>query len=170
MLLPALVHFEVFGMECLAEIRNLSAKFYFVYSHSKFPEIEYKRNRPYACLLIEYLDDILICVPFRSHVRHPYAYHFKNSVRSRNNRSALDYSKSVLIKDVSYLEQNKQAVVDQDEYTEVVANLPRIAREVYKYVADYQADLNGSRKLHPREWQRRYGMSTLPYFDSLLQT
>ena len=60
-------------------------------------------------------------------------------------------------------------MVDQDEYKEAVQNLPRIVQEVYAYLSDYKDDLNGVNPLHPREWQRRYGMSTLPYFNHFLQ-
>ena len=59
--------------------------------------------------------------------------------------------------------------MDQDEYNEFAQNLPQIVREVYKYILDYKNDLNGIYKLHTKEWQRCYGMSTLPYFDEFLR-
>lgn len=68
-----------------------------------------------------------------------------------------------------YLDLATPAVVDQDEYKETVLHLPRIVREVYSYISDYKDDLNCVRKLHPKEWQRRYGMSTLPYFEDFLK-
>lgn len=156
-------------MEYVAGIYNLSSQFYIDYPQSRYPEIAVKQGRPYSCLLIEYIDDLFICIPFRSHVKHKYAYHFRTSARSKRDRSGLDYTKVVLIKDDTYLDQTCSAVVDQDEYKETVQNLPRTVHEVYSYIADYQSDLNGTCKLHPREWQRRYGMSTLPYFDSFLK-
>lgn len=156
-------------MEYAAEIYNLSAQFFADYPHSQYPEIALKKERPYSCLLIEYLDDLFICIPFRSHVRHPYAYHFKTSARSKRSRSGLDYTKSVLIKDNAYLDTVTPAIVDQDEYKETVVNLPRIVEEVFHYISDYKDDLNQVQKLHPKEWQRRYGRSTLPYFESLLR-
>ena len=78
----------------------------------------------------------------------------------------LDYTKSVLIKSDQYLDTT--ALVDQDEYRETIVNLSRIAQEVVSYVSDYKDDLNHVKRLHPREWQRRYGKSTLPYFDTFL--
>lgn len=155
-------------MEYLAEIHSLSARFYADYPQTQYPEIAQKQSRPYSCLLIEYMDDLFLCIPFRSHVRHKYAYHFKHSARSRRSQSGLDYTKIVLIKNNAYLDP-APAVVDQDEYKETMLHLPRIVQEAYAYLSDYKDDLNGTRKLHPREWQRRYGMSTLPYFDHLLQ-
>jgi len=157
-------------MEYVAAIYNLSAQFYSDYPHTKYPEIALKHGRPYSCLLVEYMDDLYICIPFRSHVRHKYAYHFKTSSRSRKSQSGLDYTKSILIKEDNYLDSATTAIVDQDEYKETVLNLPRITQEVYDYISDYKDDLNGVRKLHPKEWQRRYGKSTLPYFNSFLKT
>ena len=156
-------------MEYTAEIYSLSPQFYTAYPAAQYPEILIKQGRPYSCLLIEYLDDLFLCIPFRSYVRHKYAYHFKQSVRSRQRRSGLDYTKLVLIQNDAYLDTATPAVVDQDEYKEAVQNLPRIVQEVYAYLSDYKDDLNGVKPLHPREWQRRYGMSTLPYFNHFLQ-
>ncbi len=156
-------------MEYAAEIYNLSPQFFIDYPHSQYPEIAVKNGRPYSCLLIEYLDDLFICIPFRSHVRHPYAYHFKNSARSKRSQSGLDYTKSILINNNAYLDSVAPAIVDQDEYKETMVNLPLIVGEVFDYISDYKDDLNAVRKLHPKEWQRRYGRSTLPYFESFLR-
>lgn len=155
-------------MEYLAEIYSLSPQFFLDYPQSQYPEILRKANRPYSCLLVEYYDSFFICIPYRSHVRHPYAYHFRTSARSRSCQSGLDYSKSVLINNSDYIDSTVHAVVDQDEYRETILNLPRITKEVTDYVTAYKDDLNGIRTLHPREWQRRYANSTLPYFKSFL--
>lgn len=156
-------------MEYIAEIHSLSAQFFADYPNAQYPEIAQKKDRPYSCLLVEYLDDLFICIPFRSHVRHPYAYHFKSSARSQRGRSGLDYTKSILIKNNDYLDTSMPALVDQDEFKETMINLPRIVQGAFDYISDYKDDLNGVRKLHPREWQRRYGRSTLPYFDRFLR-
>ncbi|MGN9096861.1 type III toxin-antitoxin system TenpIN family toxin [Flintibacter porci] len=156
-------------MEYIAEIYSLSSKFFADYPHDEYPEITVKKGRPYSCLLIEYIDDIFICIPFRSNVRHQYAYHFKTSARSQRTNSGLDYTKTILIKDNEYLDTVTPAMVDQDEYRETMVNLPRITKEVFSYISEYRDDLNGTCKLHPREWQRRYGCSTLPYFKKFLQ-
>lgn len=156
-------------MEYLAEIYNLSTKFYEDYPHDKYPEIVTKQGRPYSCLLLEYMEHLYICIPFRSHVNHKYAYHFKHSARARQSRSGLDYTKLALISDSEYLDSTHAAIVDQDEYKEAMQNLPKITKEVYEYIAAYRDDLNGIKKLHPREWERRYKMSTLPYFEEFLK-
>lgn len=156
-------------MEYIAKIYNLSSQFYTDYPHSQYPEISRKKGRAYSCLLVEYMDDLFICIPFRSYVRHKYAYHFKTSARSKQCQSGLDYTKVTLIKNNDYLDAVAPAIVDQDEYKETVQNLSRIAQEVYDYISDYKDDLNGVKKLHLKEWKRRYGMSTLPYFEEFLK-
>ena len=155
-------------MDYSADIYTLSSEFYEDYPKEKYPEILIKKSRPYSCLMIEYADDLLIYIPFRSNARHKYAYHFRNSERSKRSLSGLDYTKALLIKDTHYPDGGSIAVVDQDEYKETVRNLDKITDDVCRYISDYRDDLNGVVKLHPKEWQRRYGTSTLPYFNDLL--
>ena len=156
-------------MNGTVEIYRLSTNFFSTYPHDQYPEILLKQTCPYACLLIKYIDGTFICVPFRTNIRHPYAYHFRTSQRSRDNGSGLDYTKSLLIWDKSYLDTSTPTLVDTDEYVETVRNLPRITDEVFCYIADYRDHINGFRLLHPREYQRRYGKSTLPYFDQFFK-
>lgn len=155
-------------MEYIAQIYNLSEKFFADYPHAKYPEIALKKGRPYSCLLIEYVDDTYICVPFRSNVRHKYAYHFKMSNRSKHSASGLDYTKSILIKDNDYLDFTTTAIVDKDEYNETASHMQQIVEEVFEYILTYKKHINGSEVLHPKEFERRYGRSTLRYFDDLL--
>ena len=62
-------------MDHVAEIYNLSLEFYQNYPTNQYPEILVKSNRPYACLLVNYMNDLFLCIPFRSHISHNYAYH-----------------------------------------------------------------------------------------------
>ena len=156
-------------MEYIAEIHSLSAKFFTDYPHSQYPEIAVKKNRPYSCLLIEYMDDLFICIPFRSHIRHPHAYHFKSSARSQRSQSGLDYTKSILIKDNAYIDATVPALVDQDEYAEMMRNLPTIVQEANNYVDTYINHVNGTAPMHPRAFSRKYQYSTLPYFHDVMK-
>ena len=70
--------------------------------------------------------------------------------------------------DTTYAE-NAVRLSEIVSFLETIQNLPRIVKEIYRFIGEYQDDLNGVRPLHPREWQRRYGRSSLPYFNSLLQ-
>lgn len=155
-------------MDYLNEIYLLSQKFINDYPLTKFPELMYKHGRPYNCLLIETQDDYFICVPYRSNIHHKNAFMFKNTQRSMQKKSGLDYSKIVLIKDHDYLD-NTRAVVDQDEYKETVTHLPIIVSDVIDYVLKYKNHVNGTAPLHPKEFERKYKFSTLPYFHDVLE-
>ena len=150
-----------------AEVRRLSAAFYRAYPSADYPELLQKGERPYTCLLIDTHDGYLICVPFRSEMKHRQGYAFSGTKRSARSRSGLDYKKLVLIEDPAYLDR-APAVVDPDEYHAVIADLDRIAEEVVAYVDGYRHHVDGSHALHPREFARRYGYATLPYFHDIL--
>ena len=45
--------------------------------------------------------------------------------------------------------------------------LSQIVEEVFNYVNAYISHKKGVFTLHPREFQRRYAFSTLPYFDRI---
>ena len=47
-------------------------------------------------------------------------------------------------------------------------NLGRIKEEAMCFVEDYVAHAKGNKKLHKREFERRYGFSPLKYFHEEL--
>ena len=59
-------------------------------------------------------------------------------------------------------------VVDQDEYKEVIYNIGKIVDSVIKFVDDYVEHIKGIKKLHEREFERRYYFSSLKYFEKEL--
>lgn len=126
-----------------------------------------KKQRAYNCLLFETHYTYFICIPFRSEISHPYAYHFKKSKRSQKHKSGLDYSKIVIIKNKNYV-GNKDAVIDKDEFKETMIRLDKIKYEALKFVEDYVAHLNKTRELDDREFKRRYTYSSLQYFHDKL--
>lgn len=150
-----------------AEIHPLSQAFMSAYPATQYPELMYKRGRPYSCLLIDTHMDYYICIPFRSHIGHTNSFMFKGTRRSQRSRSGLDYSKIVIIKDASYIDPGP-AIVDQDEYHEVQRNLARIAAEATAYVDIYVGHMMGSNVLDGRAFARRYQYSTLRYFHEIL--
>jgi hypothetical protein len=79
----------------------------------------------------------------------------------------LDYKKIVIIKDASFLDEGT-AVVDSDEYKAVMNNLSEIVSGALSYVDNYVSHINGTKRLHEREFARRYSFSTLPYFHDIL--
>ena len=128
----------------------------------------HKQGRPYTCLLIESHHDYFICVPFRSYITHKNAFLFTKTSRSRKTKSGLDYSKIAIIKDNNYFDSITTAIVDQDEYTEMLRNISAIVEEANDYVNTYIKHINGTSPLHPRTFARKYQYSTLPYFHDIL--
>lgn len=155
-------------MQYLQSIYFLSDKFSEKYPNDIYPEIMQKDRRPYACLLIETQEDYFICVPFRSNINHNNAFLFRNSHRSRTSRSGLDYSKIVLIEDISYLSDKDIALVDDDEYKEMKNNLDKIVMQVFKYINTYKNHIIGVNILDVKQFERKYKYSTLKYFHNML--
>ena len=155
-------------MEAIMDILLLSAQFTRDYPYDRYPEIMYKQERPYSCLLIDTHEDYYICIPFRSSITRNNAYFFKHTRRSQRSRSGLDYEKIILIRDEVYLDHTTAAIVDRDEYKEAITNLDKISRAATTYVDDYIAHVKGEKPLHPREYDRRYRFSTLPYFHDIM--
>ena len=151
-------------MDYLSQIYLLSSQFIQDYPINKYPELMHKRGRPYACLLIETHDDYYICIPFRSAINHKNAYLFRNTKRSQQTNSGLDYSKIVIINNPDYLDSATPAIVDRDEYHEMMTNLSQIVKEAISYVDTYINHINRTNPLHPKQYKRKYGFSTLKYF------
>ncbi len=157
-----------FIMDYLSQVYLMSSKFVQDYPTSSYPELMHKQMRPYTCLLISSHDGYFICVPFRSSITHNNAFLFKGTTRSKQSRSGLDYSKIVIINNNNYIDSVNTAVVDQDEYNEMMVNLQQIVIEVIDYVDTYINHINGTAPLHPRQFARRYRFSTLSYFHDIL--
>lgn len=153
-------------MEYDYALYQLSDAFREKYPMNQYPELMYKAGRPYNCLLIDIYQDYFICIPFRSHISHNNAFFFRRTLRSKLTRSGLDFSKIVIIKESKFLQEN--AIVDSDEYTETIRQMPQIVRAASSYVNNYISHINGSSLLHPNEFKRKYRFSTLSYFHDLL--
>ncbi|MBQ8559836.1 MAG: hypothetical protein IJ439_07660 [Tyzzerella sp.] len=145
------------------QILRLTDDFYNAYPNPPYLEILKKEQRAYNCILFQTHYDYYICVPYRSEISHTYAYRFRNSARSKKHRSGLDYTKIIIINKGKYID-NKDALVDQDEYNETMMNLKRIKREALEYVEDYVAHMEGIKVLQTQEFKRRYRYSPLKYF------
>ncbi len=155
-------------MEYDSELSLLSSKFTQDYPPATYPELMHKHGRPYTCLLIEAHDDYFICVPFRSSIGHKNAFLFTQTARSKKSKSGLDYTKIAIIKDNDYFDSATVAIVDQDEYAEMMRNLPTIVRKATDYVDTYINHVNGTVPMHPRAFTRKYQYSTLPYFHDIM--
>lgn len=150
------------------QILQLTAKFYDDYPNPPYKEILKKESRPYNCLLIQSHYGYFICIPYRSHIKHKYAYKFKNSTRSKKTHSGLDYSKIVIIAKSEYI-GTSEAIIDRDEYKETRENIEYIRNDVQKYIDDYIASISGDTITYDKiKFNRIYEYSTLPYFHNEL--
>ncbi len=149
------------------QILKLTDKFYEIYLNSSYNEILKKKQRAYNCLLFQTHYDYFICIPYRTEIRHEYAFHFTTTARSKLHRSGLDYSKIVIIANKDYID-SKDAIIDKDEFKETMVNLERIKKEALEFVEDYVKHVKGIELLHKREFSRRYGFSSLKYFHQEL--
>jgi protein AbiQ len=149
------------------DIYQLTQAFMDAYPESDYPELLHKQGRPYSCLLIDTHSDYFICVPFRSHINHKNAFMFHGTQRSIQSKSGLDYTKIILIKQNNYID-GKNAIVDQDEYREVQKNLAQIVASVVDYIDGYIKHVTRTELMHPRQFERRYQYSTLPYFHDIM--
>ncbi len=146
-------------------IKSLNYQIYFL-NHIPIPpykEILKKKERAYTCLLFQTHYDYFICVPFRTEISHKYAYKFNNSKRSKKHNSGLDYTKILIISDTKYLD-NKDAIIDKDEYNETVVHIEKIKQDALDFVEDNLKHVRGEAMLHKKEFGRRYNYSTLKYF------
>ena len=149
------------------QILRLTDEFYKDYPSSQYREILKKQKRAYNCLLFQTHYDYFICIPFRTEISHEYAYHFKKSKRSKQHKSGLDYTKILIIKDNRYID-DKDAIIDKDEFKETIKNLDKIKAEALAFVEDYIKHTNGEVLLHIEEYKRRYQYSSLKYFHEEL--
>ena len=145
------------------QILKLTDVFYREYPNPLYNEILKKNNRAYNCLLFQSHYDYFICIPYRSEISHKYAFHFTNTTRSKEHKSGLDYSKIVIITKTDYID-SVDAIIDKDEFKETMVNLKQIKKEALNFVEDYVLHMKGIKMLHEREFERRYGFSSLKYF------
>ncbi len=149
------------------QILKLTDKFYHTYPNPPYREILKKRHRAYNCLLFQTHYEYFICIPYRTEIRHSYAYHFTGTSRSKDHRSGLDYSKIVIITKTDYID-SEDAIIDKDEFKETMVHLEQIKKEALNFVEDYMTHMKGIRILHKREFDRRYNFSPLKYFHKEL--
>lgn len=146
-------------------VKKLSSSFYNDFSPSEYPEILSNIERPYNILLFSLNNTYDIGVPFRTHMRHRNGYLF-SSATIPHSKPGLDYSKLIIFEKQNYI--GDAVMVDNDQYAEVVQNIATISKEIHDYIEVYVQHKKGIKVLHPREYSRKYGFSTLPYFRHLL--
>lgn len=149
------------------QILRLTDSFYNAYPNPPYTEIMQKKKRAYTCLIFQTHYNYFICIPYRSEINHKYAFHFKNTRRSRLHKSGLDYSKIIIINKTEYID-TIDAIIDKDEFNETIINLEKIKYDALKFVEEYIAHVKGINVLHTIEFNRRYAFSPLKYFHKEL--
>ena len=134
-------------------VYSLSDEFYEKYPNPPYKELLKKKERRYACLLIQSHYGYFICIPYRTEISHKYAYHFRKSSRSQKHRSGLDYTKIAIIKDISYID--RIAIIDQDEFAETRKHIYYIAEKAEQYIEEYKKHISGENTLDKREFRRK---------------
>ncbi len=150
------------------EVKKLSTQFYLDYKGEEYSELLSKEERAYCCFIIK-CRDYYICVPYRTNISRNNAYFFTSSKRSKTHKSGLDYEKIVIITDIDTYLDNSSPTVDNDEYIETIISSEKIVSEVLKYVDNYVKHCKGVKKMHPREFARKYQYTTLQYFHEQLK-
>ena len=79
----------------------------------------------------------------------------------------MDYSKIIIINEPKYIE-SKSSIIDKDEFLKTKKYITIIKNQAIKYVDTYVKHCNGISVLDEEEFQRKYKMSTLPYFHKQL--
>ena len=121
-------------MNKLYEIMYLSKDFYNVYPKDIYPELECKETRPFLVLLVN-INELKFAIPFRSNITHNFCYKFENSNRVSKSSTALDFSKSIIVKEDMYLDN--YAFIDQEEYKELNSKIYFIISKFKKFILTY---------------------------------
>lgn len=134
----------------------LSKEFYEKYSN--YEEILHKKNRPYVQVLIE-LNDLKIAVPLRTNIKHKYAYW-----TNKQEKCGLDFTKSVVIEDISYIDYQNKPIIRQEEYDFLKDKNYIVTKKMEKYIKDFF--LNNEKQLNKRDLDK-IEKSSLKYFSHL---
>lgn len=134
----------------------LTDQFYSDYPNSIYPQIESKKNRPYAHIIVNTYEK-LFCIPLRSNITHPHAY-FTN----KKTRSGIDYSKAVIIEDMNYIDNDTKVFLRQDEFNKLRGKEHIIQKQFRNYIELYKKAKSDLTIPYRNEILK---FSTLQYFE-----
>lgn len=138
-------------------IRFLTEDFYNRYPHSKYPQMEQKKNRPYAQVIIK-LRGLHFAIPLRSNIQHPHAFW-----TDKKNKCGVDFSKAVVIKNKTLeVDETTSVFLRDNEHKKLKGKEHRITVMMEKYIETYRkAKLNPEDRIN----QMICKFSTLQYFE-----
>ena len=139
----------------------LSDSFFVKYDRVRFPEILQKRNRPYILICIE-IDGVPFALPLRSSIRHNHAFW-----TDEENRCGVDYSKAVVISQLSDIDEEGKPYIRQSEFLILreKRNQVLIQKGMKRYIKLYQ---RAKRDLSIEFNRNLVTMSSLQYFEEYL--
>lgn len=123
-------------------------------------EIEKKNNRPYATVCLLKYNNLYFAIPIRHNIKHQYAI-FTNTEKTKG----LDLSKTLIIKNLKYVVQDKTAFISQSEYSQLITKENFILSKLNSYIKKY------IKALEHQEIKKNYllcSMSCLKYFHNEL--
>ena len=134
----------------------LNASFYNKYPQNLYPEIEQKRNRPYAQVVIS-INSQLWAIPLRSNIVHNHVLW-----SDKQNKCGIDLSKAVPIiaSDIGNV-----ATIRQDEFNHLKGKEYILKIKFERYIVKYKRAKNDLSKRHN---QFLVSYSTLQYFEQYL--
>ena len=130
----------------------------FYSDYAAYTEIELKAERPYVQLYI-CVNDIDFAIPFRSNINHPHAFW-----TDKENRCGLDYSKSVVIEDVCYIDTERKPHIRENEHRALIGKEREVKNGLLKYINDYKQAKGSPHK----RLKRLVEYSTLQYFEKYI--
>jgi len=136
----------------------LTDDFFELYKNCK--EIEKKNNRPYATVCLLKYNNLYFAIPIRHNIKHQYAI-----FTDKEKTKGLDLSKTLIIKDLKYIIQNKTAFISQTEYSQLITKEAFILSKLNSYIKKY------IKALEHQEIKKNYllcSMSCLKYFHNEL--
>ena len=108
----------------------LTDAFFELYKDCK--EIEKKKNRPYATICLLKYNTFYFAIPIRHNIKHQYAI-FTDKEKSKG----LDLSKTLIIKDLKFIVQNRTAFISPIEYTQLIQKEKFIISKLESYIKKY---------------------------------
>ena len=99
-----------------------------------------KAGRPYLSFIIE-CNGTIFAIPFRTNIKHPYAFTFKKSGRISDEKKGLpgiDFTKAVVIQQSDI---ECQCTIDKKEWVELNKNLMTIATNFIEYLKKFADSL-----------------------------
>ena len=137
----------------------LSEKFYEEYSNDNYPEIALKPNRPYIQICLE-IDGVLFAIPLRSNIEHPFAVW-----TNKKKHCGADLSKTVVLKDDTYIDTTNQPYIRQDEFDALRGKDYTLKKKLKGYIEKYK---NARQNITDARNANIVKCSTLQYFEDYI--